>query len=109
MQGKQQLPATALPLQANSTVIPISDERIEDFMKDVRELTEAEMQKAPKDIQPAVYFLPGGSAETSMPQPLQPAVHHLSVGAPVHKNILGARTPAGGVSEAMPLNSGTLA
>ena len=63
MQGQQQRPKKALLLQANSTIIPISDERIEDFMKDVRELTEAEMQKAPKDIQPAVYFLPGGWAK----------------------------------------------
>ena len=67
MQGQQQLPALALSLQANSTIIPISDECIEDFMKDVKVLTEAEMQKAPKDIQPAVYFLPGGRAKTFMP------------------------------------------
>ncbi len=62
MQGQQHFSAPASPLQANSTIIPISDERIEDFMKDVKELTEAEMQKAPQDIQPAVYFLPGGWA-----------------------------------------------
>ena len=53
-------------------------------MKDVRELTEAEMQKAPKDIQPAVYFLPGGRAKASMPQRLQPAVCFHPVGAQTH-------------------------
>ena len=65
-------------------------------MKDVKELTEAEMQKAPEDIQPAVYFLPGGRAKAFIPS--ASAVSSCPVGALMYKNILGARTPAGGVS-----------